>query len=244
MAQRLNDLADFLSTSLLHAGCESATLFLGEFGGISWKACFLPKLGGENEPVVHSVSQVATVQPQRAVRGRAQHIAEHFAVLRLAPKAQPLGLVLLRVGSETKDLGDSGIEPSQRVRIRDVAQLTKARAFANGDHTGPSVSLLVHGDDQSAFVPGKKESAGDVAEMVFDVRDLFDEASAGLMPELAQVAELAGQSSDFTNLGVTGGEGIKRGSSCASDGAPHPSAQRSSREGNAVYALPTRSRFR
>jgi hypothetical protein len=152
--------------------------------------------------------------------------------------------MLFRMGNEAEDFRDPGIEPRQRVRIGDVAQFAEAGAFADGDHAGASISLLVHGDDESPFMRRKKESAGGVAEVVLDVGDLLVQPLTCLMPKQAQVAEFAGQPSHFANLEVTGGDGMQRSDSCAGGRAPHPSAHGSGGEGNAIDTLPAGSGFR
>ena len=49
-----------------------------------------------------------------------------------------------------------------------------------------------------------------MTEVMLDIRDFLIEARAGLVAQQAQVAEFARQASNFTNLGVTGGDRIER----------------------------------
>src|SRR5580704_11460176 len=240
--ERINHFADLLRARLLHAGRKRPTLLVSEFVRIFRKPRLLPELRRQNEAVTHPVIQIAVIQTHGSIAGLAQHVAEHFAICGFTSKAQPLRLVLLRMRNETEELGDSGVQPRQRVRVADVAQLAEPRPIADRDHAGSPVSIFVHGNDQGAFKRRKEESTGRMAHVVLNVRDsLF---GAGLVPQHAQVAELPCQAPNLANLRMASRDWVERRNPRASRRTAHPSPHRSRRERDAVHTLPSRSRFR
>ena len=133
------------------------------------KTEFTIKLRRENAAVVRPRRKIAAVQRRQAVGFPGKQFAKRGKVFGLAIFAQPLDLVLILVGTQAGEFGDTRIKPAERIRKFERLQRADLVAFAQKDHARLRIGALIEGKDERAIKAGSVVGAGGMTEMMIEM---------------------------------------------------------------------------
>jgi len=97
--------------------------------------------------LVGSGGKVASVENRQAARIAAEDFAKDRKVFGLSLAAEPLNFVLVAMGAETQQRGDTRVEPAELIGKIHGAQRTDFVALAEGNLATAGAGAAVEGED-------------------------------------------------------------------------------------------------
>lgn len=129
------------------------------------------KFAAEGIVASESAMKVLRVEVRRPLRVAAQHREKSVRENGFGGKAEPLGFVLVGVGTEAKEGGGFREEPAKGMRKRNAREFTNRGAFTDADEPGETVALFIEADEQGAPERGGEVRAGGVRKMMIESFD-------------------------------------------------------------------------